>query len=149
MEEELAQLGLPGEARQSTDSAALLQCLRAKPIRLATGVLAPYLAAYRAIAERLASDSASKDLDDTRLQKLCQEVDRNPTQQASTEHPDRLSGVLRPVLSLALLANGIRVADSRRLRAEEDEAARLQRCHELISELDEIEAALAQLLAMN
>ncbi len=161
LEQELAQLGLPDAARPGIDSAALLQCLRAKPIRLATGVLAPYLAAYRAIAERLASDSACKGLDDAQLQKLCLEAARSraelPAAQPqvrravrTAERPaKRPSGVFRPVLSLALLANGIRVADSRGLRADQNDATRQDRCRTLISELDEIEEALAQLLAMN
>lgn len=157
LEQELAQLGLPDAAGPGIDSAGLLQCLGSKPIRLATGVLAPYLAAYRAIAERLACDSSSKDLADAELQKLCLEVARNKADPPAARKAERMggrlaeqsSGVLRSVLSLALLANGIRVADSRGLRTNQDEAARRGRCHDLISELEEIEAALAQLLEMN
>lgn len=153
LKQELAHLGLPDVPGQGIDSTALLKCLKAKPIRLATGVLSPYLTAYRAIAERLSSDSGSKELEDAQLQKLCREAAAKPDElpdEHPDEHPDdRPSRVLRPSLSLALLANGIRVADSRGLRADQNEASRRERCLVLISELDEIEEALAQLLEMN
>jgi len=141
LEQELVQLGLLDEARPQIDSEGLLNCLKSKPFRLATGVLAPYLTAYRAVAEQLARDSASSRLDDVQLQKLCLETARN-----SAEQP---SNVFRPGLSLALLANGIRVADSRGLRADQNEASRQEQCYALIAELDEIEGALARLLEMN
>ncbi|MGD2127755.1 MAG: 1-acyl-sn-glycerol-3-phosphate acyltransferase [Lysobacterales bacterium] len=133
--EELTRLGL-GETAQPLNPGIVLDSLRSKSIRVAAGVLAPYLNAYRAVAEQLGAlpaDAAPRDAD---IVTACLE--------AAIHDPET-----RPGVSRALLANGLRVADSRALRPGPGRSGTAEKRQDFFAELDRIEAALQLLTEMN
>jgi hypothetical protein len=135
--------------------ATLRQCLAGMPVRVAVGVLSPYLEAYRrAAAWCLQHPGSASQADAMVLDELMAESRRaantSPAGQAgSTDQPLPELGVSR-----ALLANGLLVAGNYGLRDApgagpgQIEVAQPSQ-HALLNRLAEIEAALGVLAAMN
>jgi len=118
-------------------SEAVISLLKQKPLLVAAGVLSPFVAAYRLVGEMISQDAASRGLpDDAFIAKCLQFSHRN----------GNYSGTLSvPGLSRALLANGLRVADNRGLRAGDDPDAEVKRK----AFLDELEFTANALSALN
>jgi len=138
---ELARLGLPDPLPDSQGPDLMPECLRNKPIRVATGVIAPYVPAYRAVAEQVHESPPDPAQTDDELIRRCLETARAA--------PATSSIGFRPGLSRALLANGLRVLDSRQLRSHQNGAVSGERCRLLLEELGQIEQALELLASMN
>jgi len=98
---------------------AIASMLRNKPLLVAAGVLSPFVAAYRVVAEMICRDAASRELPDGAFIARCLESAGN--------QPGRGGTPSVPGVSRALLANGLRVADNRGLRGDSDPQAEKKR----------------------
>jgi len=141
LQQELLNLGLPDPVPDSLGYESLHPYLGNKRIRVAIGVLVPYIGAYRAVVEQLLADPANAGLSEADLIARCLETARVA--------PVVASNMFRPGLSRALLANGLRVLDSRRLRCSPDDAGLGERQRLFLAELDRVEQALEFLATMN
>jgi glycerol-3-phosphate O-acyltransferase len=144
--QELQALGT--SLRSGQPVATLLQSLRGKKVRVAVGVLSPYLAAYRQVVTYLLTQPVSSDESDEALLGAMLSAAH-----AAPAAPARHNGLPETGVSRALLANGLLVAGNYRLRAAatdepgQDEA--IQRQRKFSARLDAIEAALGLLAALN
>ncbi len=141
--------------REPFAPATLRQCVDGMQLRVAVGVLSPYLEAYRrAAAWCLQHPGSASQADAMVLDELMAESRRAAStspagQPGSTDQPLPELGVSR-----ALLANGLLVAgnyglrDAREAGPGQDEVAQPPQ-HALLTRLAEIEAALGVLAAMN
>jgi glycerol-3-phosphate O-acyltransferase len=96
------QEGEPGVAR----------ILKQKPLLVGAGVLSPFVTAYRWVGEMIASDAAGRQLTQEAFIAKCLEWANRGSQHDGARNT--------PGVSRALLANGLRVADSRGLRTGEE-----------------------------
>jgi len=118
-------------------SEAVISLLKQKPLLVAAGVLSPFVAAYRLVGEMISQDAASRGLPDEAFIAKCLEFAHR-----NGNHSGTLSV---PGVSRALLANGLRVADNRGLRAGDDPDAEVKRK----AFLDELEFTANALSALN
>ena len=98
---------------------AILALLKQNTLLVAAGVLFPFVAAYRVLAEAINRDATIRALSDKDLVEWCQSSVPNHVDQKQTRSV--------PGLSKALLANAIRVADNRGLRQADDADGDLKR----------------------
>jgi glycerol-3-phosphate O-acyltransferase len=142
---ELQRQGLRDPQTSQFSHEQVAECLRRQRMRIAVGVLAPYLPAYRAIVEFLEQCQESAAPEDEQVIRQC--LEQAQQRELPGSHDDY--SIFRPGLSRALLANGLRVADSRNLRTASDHADSKNRRQAFLAELDQIEAALQLLARMN
>jgi glycerol-3-phosphate O-acyltransferase len=114
--------------------AAVRDMLGRKPIRVAAGVLSPFVAAYRLVGEMLERAAASRGLADPEFVQNCLAAQ-------AEEAAGRAGSRSVPGVSRALLLNGLRVADSRGLRDDADPASPAKR-KAFLEELENTAAAL-------
>jgi glycerol-3-phosphate O-acyltransferase len=86
--------------------AAIASLLRRKPMRIAQGLLAPYLAAYHAVAHALVRDAPADDLPGEDQFRHCVEAGWAA---AAGDHQER------PAVSREVIRNGVRLAENRGL----------------------------------
>lgn len=141
-----------GDHFTSTD---LRQCLQSLPLRVAVGVLSPYLEAYRRAASYCLGHPAHVGQDENELlDKLMAESQALTTSYPAGQAGSAGLGLPELGVSRALLANGLLVARSSRLRIGptdgpgQNEPAQAS-VPGLLARLDEVEAALGVLAAMN
>lgn len=117
-------------------SADIMIVLKRKSLVVAAGVLFPFIAAYRLLAEEISRNDSSRMLPDDALIAKCQDSARR-----RVGHNDIRSV---PGISRALLANGIRVADNRGLRRADDVEGEQKR-NAFLEELELTALALTRL----
>jgi glycerol-3-phosphate O-acyltransferase len=159
MQREFRALGLESAGLYQRET--VLECLRDKQIRVAVGVLSPYLAAYRRVVLQFASYPASSDWTDEVLLTKLLSTDAPGTdassndalwdEDCSVDQPmaARVSGLPETGVSRALLANGLLVAGNYRLRSTQHDADAKEKRRAFMAQLDRIETALELLAAMN
>lgn len=118
---------------------AVMSMLRKKPLLVAHGVLSPFMVNYRVVGEALSNNAANRNLPDREFLEECLES-AHPT--TSDPGASKLPGVSR-----ALLANGLRVADNRGLRAGRD-ADTDKRTADFLLELEYTSQCLEKLHAL-
>jgi len=106
---------------------AVRSMLKNKSLLVAPGVLSPFIAAYRLVGEMLAENPENRQLPDKEFISRCLE--------RAAGKIDRSGKGTAPAVSRALLANGLRMADYRRLRTGEDPGAK----ERTVTFLDELE----------
>jgi len=112
--------------------------LKQKPILVAAGVLSPFVTAYQVVGNTLDTDAASRKLPDKTFIAQCLESNQKQVAGNSWSIP----GVSR-----ALLANGLLIADNRKLRRGDDSESAARRA-DFLQELKETEEALVTLKAL-
>jgi len=115
---------------------AVIALLKRRSVLVAAGVLFPFVAAYRVLADAIDGDPAVRTLEDGELIEFCQSSARH---RAGAEQARSVPGISR-----ALLANGIRVADNRGLRLADDADGDRKRAA-FIAELESTAGALGTL----
>ncbi len=150
---ELQALGLDPAGPYSRE--AMLQCLGKKQLRVAVGVLSPYLATYRHVVDYFVDHPARSDEADSAL--LAAMLS------AGNTVPARTNGLPEIGIARALLANGLLVAGNYELRfsaqfsgefgdeqGETGQTAAVQAKRQaFLARLDAIETALVLLADMN
>jgi len=111
---------------------SVIRMLKKKPLVVASGVLSPFLAAYHLVGEMIERDSESRDLAAGAFIAKCLET--------AHERVGKSGIRLVPGVSRALLGNGLRAADNRKLREDEPESAARRRA--FLSELESTANAL-------
>jgi glycerol-3-phosphate O-acyltransferase len=112
---------------------SVIRMLKKKPLLVAAGVLSPFLAAYHLVGEMIERDSESRGLAAGAFIAKCLE----------TAH-ERVgkSGIRSvPGVSRALLGNGLRAADNRKLREDKADSAAKRAAY--LSELESTAKALS------
>jgi len=94
---------------------SVIRMLKQKPLLVAAGVLSPFVAAYHLVGEMISRDSTSRDLADGAFIAKCLETAQERVGQSGVRSV--------PGVSRALLGNGLRAADNRKLREDDSEAA--------------------------
>ncbi len=94
---------------------SVIRLLKQNPILVAAGVLSPFVAAYHLVGEMIVRDSTSRDLADGVFIAKCLETSHERVGQSGVRSV--------PGVSRALLGNGLRAADNRKLREDDPDAA--------------------------
>jgi glycerol-3-phosphate O-acyltransferase len=111
----------------------VIRMLKQSPLLVAAGVLSPFVAAYHLVGEMIARDSASRDLAAGAFIAKCLETAHERVSQSGIRSV--------PGVSRALLGNGLRVADHRKLREDDPESTAKRAA--FLSELESTAKALS------